>query len=149
MTEPHRWPPDARITPEWRAHPSHDHRPAAAEPSGQPQPAGKAPPDSFVRPFILTGGRTQPLQDGLRVETLIHAQPGTLFAPLQFERRRIVELCQTPRSVAEVASALQVPLGVARVLVSDLAADGLVSVHQQTETPIRLIERVLDRVRAL
>ena len=149
MSEPDRWPPDPRMIPEWQDRPRYDHRPGAAEASGQPQPAGKAPPDSFVRPFILTGGRTQPMQDGLRVETLVYAQPGTLFAPLQFERRRIVELCQTPCSIAEIASALQVPLGVARVLVSDLAADGLISVHQQAETPIRLIERVLDRVRAL
>jgi len=126
-----------------------DRRAAAAEPAGPPHSAGKIPPDSFVRPFILTGGRTQPLQDGLRVETLVHAQPGTLFAPLQFERRRIVELCQTPHSIAEIASALQVPLGVARVLVADLATSRLVSVHQQAETPIQLIERVLDRVRAL
>lgn len=126
-----------------------DRRTAAAETLRPPQPAGKVPPDAFVRPFILTGGRTQPLQDGLRVETLVHAQPGTMFAPLQFERRRIVELCQTPRSVAEIASALGVPLGVARVLVADLATSGLVSVHQQAETPTQLIERVLDRVRAL
>ena len=149
MSEPDRWLPGSRMTPEWQPRPRDDRQPAEAEHAEPPQPAGKALPDSFVRPFILTGGRTQPLHEGLRVETLVHAQPGTLFAPLQFERRRIVELSQTPRSVAEIASALKVPLGVARVLVADLAASGLVSVHQQAETPIQLIERVLDRVRAL
>ena len=39
---------------------------------------------------------------------------------LRFEHARIVEVCRTPVSVVEVAAALAVPLGVARVLVSDL-----------------------------
>src|SRR5215475_6184483 len=66
----------------------------------------QADDDRFLRPFILTQGRTQPLQDGLRIETQVVAAPAALSAPLQYERRRIVELCQRPLSVAEVAAGL-------------------------------------------
>jgi hypothetical protein len=105
--------------------------------------------DQLVRPFLMTGGRTRPIHDGLRIETLISAPPAALFAPLRFELRRIVEFCQTPQSVAEIAVALRIPWGVARVLVADLTTEGHVSYSQPTELPIELIERIRDRVRAL
>ena len=41
-----------------------------------------------------------------------------------------MEECRTPRSVAEIVAALRVPLGVARVLISDAADAGLVTVHK-------------------
>jgi hypothetical protein len=83
------------------------------------------------------------------VETLVSALPAALSAPLRFELRRIVELCQVPLSVAEVAVQLGVPLGVARVLVADLATEGFVSCAEPAELPIEMIERIRDRVRAL
>jgi hypothetical protein len=105
--------------------------------------------DVFVRPFIMTEGRTQPLHDGLRVETLVHARPAAMSAPLRFEHRTIVALCQNPVAVAEVAAELRVPLGVARVLVADLYADDLVLLREPTELPVHVIERIRDLVRAL
>ncbi|WP_412735472.1 DUF742 domain-containing protein [Krasilnikovia sp. MM14-A1259] len=119
-----------------------------------PAPAHRAPEtevdDVVVRPFMLTGGRTRPLQDGLRIETPLHAAPAALSAPLRFESRRIVELCQVPMSIADLAVALKVPFGVLRVIVADLLTDGYLRVEQQLgELPIELIERIRDRVRAL
>jgi hypothetical protein len=105
--------------------------------------------DLVIRPFMLTGGRTRPVRDGLRVETLLRAAPSTLSAPLRFEARRIVELCQRPTSVADVAVALGAPLGVTRVLVSDLVVDGFLQAVAQEEPSVELIERIRDRVRAL
>jgi predicted DNA-binding transcriptional regulator len=104
---------------------------------------------SFIRPFFVTGGRTRPLQDGLRIETIVSALPAALSAPLRFERRQIVELCQRPLSVAEIAVRLGVPLGVTRVLVADLVTEGYVSFTQPAELPIDVLERIRDRVRAL
>ena len=103
----------------------------------------------FVRPFIVTRGRTRPLHDGLRIETLVEARPAALSAPLQFEQRQIVELAQRPVSVAEVAALLGVPLGVARVLIADLFTGNYVSLHEPTELPVHVIERIRDLVRAL
>jgi hypothetical protein len=105
--------------------------------------------DGHVRPFIVTGGRTVPLRDGLRIDTLVEALPKGLTAPLQFEQRRIVELAQSPMSVAEVAARVRVPLGVARVLISDLYGARFVSLYEPTELPVRVIERIRDLVRAL
>ncbi|MCU7722867.1 DUF742 domain-containing protein [Actinoplanes sp. KI2] len=104
----------------------------------------------MVRPFMLTGGRTQPVQDGIRIETQLHAAPAALSAPLRFEARRIVELCQIPRSIADLSSALGVPVGVVRVIVADLVAEGHVLVgHEPGEISTALIERIRDRFRAL
>ena len=120
--------------------------------TGWPQPAEPDPAatdDSFLRPFILTQGRTRPLHDGLRIETLILASPAALSAPTQHERRRIVEICQQPLSLAEVAVALAVPLGVARVLIADLVADNLIAIREPTELPLNVVERIYDLVREL
>ena len=110
-----------------------------------------APDDdqTLVRPYLVTGGRTRPVRDGLRVETLVHAAPAALHAPLKFEQRRIVELCQAPRSIAEIATALGTPLGVARVVVADLVAAGVVAVHESTDVTIEMLERIIERVRDL
>jgi hypothetical protein len=105
--------------------------------------------DLVVRPFIVTGGRTQPLRDDLRIETLVQATPAALTAPLRFEEHAAVRLCQRPMSLAEIASELGVPLGVARVVVGDLTAAGHVSVRQSAELPLTAIERMRDLVRAL
>jgi hypothetical protein len=96
--------------------------------------------DMVIRPFLLTGGRTRPVQEGLRVETLIHARPPRAAAILRFEHQQIVELCREPTSLAEISAAL---------LVSDLVADGSVVVTEREELSIQLIERIRDRVRAL
>jgi hypothetical protein len=139
--------PDPRMIPHWQ--------PPTQRPRDHPpdQPDSSTPTDdgdgAVVRPFFVTGGRTRPLHDGLRIETLVTAPPAALHAPLRFELRRIVELCQKPRSIAEVAVGLGVPLGVARVLVADLVTEGYVTCHDQHELPIDVIERIRDRVRAL
>lgn len=104
---------------------------------------------TLVRPYLVTGGRTRPIQDGLRVEALVLAAPATLHAPLKFERRRVAELCQTPRSVAEIAAALEVPLGVARVLIADMATEGIVSVRDSPPATSSIVERIRDHVRTL
>jgi hypothetical protein len=110
--------------------------------------AGEYETGEVVRPFIVTAGRTSPVTGELRLETLVSAPPSALTAPLGFERHRIVELCQHPRSVAELAALLPTPLGVARVLVADLAAERYVRIHRSgnpDENPsVALLERIRD-----
>jgi hypothetical protein len=142
--------PDPRMIPPWA--PPAPPAPQRDEPVDPPEVSLSTPDaedDHFVRPFFVTGGRTRPVQDGLRVETIVSAQPAALSAPLRFELRRIVELCQQPWSVAELAVRLGVPLGVTLVLVADLVADGHVSFSQPAELPVDVLERIRDRVRAL
>ncbi len=105
--------------------------------------------EAFVRPFIVTGGRTRPLHDGLRIETLVVSLPSALTAPLHFEQRQIVHRCRTPLSLAEVAALVGVPLGVARVLVADLYTDNFVQLRTPQAVPEHVLERIRDLVRAL
>lgn len=88
---------------------------------------------------------------GSRVEALVSASRSAERGELgTAQRRRIVELCTSPRSVAEVAALLAVPLGVARVLVGDLASDGAVVVHAQAGAPdVDVMRRVLVGLRRL
>lgn len=115
----------------------------------QPRPAAAHEDDQVVRPYLITGGRTRPVTDGLRIETLVFAKPAALHAPLKYELRGIVELCQTPHSIAEIAGLLGLPLGVAQVLVADLLTDNMVTIQEATEVTFAMLERILDRVRAL
>ena len=141
--------PDPRMIP--RPELQADQPNAGSGPAGANASADPADADNFVRPFYLTGGRTLPLHDGLRLHTLVMAPPAALHAPLRFELRRIVELCQKPLSVAEIAAGLDVPVGVTRVLIADLIAGGHVSCHDQDEDALSVeqIERIAQRVRAL
>jgi uncharacterized surface protein with fasciclin (FAS1) repeats len=127
-------------------------RPAADSRAGRHAAAIRRPGDtddgSFIRPFIVTEGHTAAGLD-LHVETLVQASGEAPRTWLTFERRQIVELCQAPLSLAEIAVALNVPLGVARVLVADLAAAGLVTVHAPAELALDVLVRIRDLVQAL
>lgn len=125
-----------------------------SEPNGtepaQDRPGEQDRDEELVRPFVITGGRTRHATVHLRVEALVVASPGANQRSLQFEHARIVEACASPVSVAEVAARVGVPLGVAQILVGDLAEAGLVQVHEarQVATPALLL-RMIDAVRAL
>ncbi|MFI2430928.1 DUF742 domain-containing protein [Streptomyces sp. NPDC018693] len=117
-----------------------------------------------VRPYSLTGGRTR-FGHVLLVETFVAAldpaeerreitkgSPRTSVMP---EMRAIVELCRRMRTVAEISAMLRMPLGVVRVLLSDLADQGKIRVYgtgtgHGTGRPDRaLLERVLSGLRRL
>ncbi len=104
-----------------------------------------------VRPYIHTGGRTRSRLP-LPIESLVTATPGGSHQNLHGAHRSVVELCRTTQSVAEVSAKLGVPLGVARVLVDDLAAARAVTVYGETvgDNPdFALMERVLAGLRRL
>jgi hypothetical protein len=105
--------------------------------------------EAFVRPFMVAGGRTLPDHD-LRVETMIEAVAGAPVTGVRFEQSRIIELCREPKSVAEIAAILGQPLGVARILVADVLADGWVRGQSEpVEASIGILERLLAGIRAL
>jgi hypothetical protein len=105
----------------------------------------------LVRPYSRTGGRTRSNLE-LAIETLVSTSDlGRARAHhLDGTHQPIAEMCAQSRSVAEVAALMRIPLGVARVLVSDMVGMGLVVVHQPAVeaevgggVPIALMERVL------
>lgn len=125
------------------------------EPEPEPDPLSAEPGSSAVRPYAWTGGRTRSGYD-LEIETLVSTSAKGLehLDMLQYEHRSVAELCEHARSVAEVAALLAVPLGVAKVLLGDMAGLGLVAVHQTVsgngEAPdLAVMERVLSGLRRL
>ncbi len=107
-----------------------------------------------VRPYAITGGRTEPYRADLELEALVFTDQAALRGgSLSYERRRIALLCREVRSIAEVSAHLQIPLGVVRVLVSDMFTEGLVEVHRpETDSrrpDLALLQRVLDGLRAV
>ncbi|WP_211239264.1 DUF742 domain-containing protein [Actinokineospora inagensis] len=103
---------------------------------------------ALVRPYAWTGGRTQSRPD-LAVEALV----STVREPRRasWEHRLVAELCVQARSVAEVAALIPVPLGVARVLISDLADQGVLVVHgvAGAKPDLDFMRRVLAGLRGL
>jgi hypothetical protein len=108
---------------------------------------------SLVRMYAVTGGRTAPRTD-LAMEALVSSATSMQLG-LSFTReyRAISELCRQVRSVAEISALLGIPLGVVRVLIADMEAEGLVKVYQpQLEAgkpDLDLLERVLSGLRRL
>ncbi len=125
-------------------------------PGGRPPAREEEDASSLVRPYAVTGGRTKPRYD-LAIEALVTAAPYPPrdVAVLTPEYRAIMDLCRSARSVAEVSAMLRIPLGVARVLVADMAVEGLLRLHQSRPTTtggqpdLRLLERVLSGLRKL
>jgi hypothetical protein len=116
--------------------------------------SGGTNPTRLVRPYTVTGGRTQPRYK-LAIEALVTA---TVYEPrdlsvLAPECQAILQFCLDWRSVAEISAVLRIPLGVTRILVADMSADGLVRVHQRDDSEgrpdLNLLERVLSGLRKI
>jgi hypothetical protein len=105
-------------------------------------------PQDFVRPFVITGGRTRAADTSLRMETMVQTV-GKPRDDLNFEKARIVDECYEPISIAEIAAGLGVPLGVAMVIVGDLVDDGCLQTTDPVEIELSTITRMIERVRAL
>lgn len=121
----------------------------------EPEAAGAYETGSMVRPYTKTGGRTRSEYD-LAIEALVSTSERgrALDSSLRPEHRSICGLCLDTRSVAEVAAHLRLPLGVARVLIGDMAGMGLVLIHQSgmvvgDRPSIEFMERVLSGLRRL
>ena len=111
---------------------------------------------NLVRPYTLTSGRTETSVD-LPLEAPIETLPAGQAHrwPPDDARGKIIQLCANSPSVAEISARLDLPLGVARVLVGDLVLSGYLRVHRTlTERSTRderheLIGRTLRGLKAL
>jgi Protein of unknown function (DUF742) len=115
----------------------------------------EADPGPFLRPYALTEGRTEPTGADLAIEDLVGPCQGVAEPPswLSFEHRSIALACRELLSVAELAARVDLPLGVTRVLVGDLATQGMVTVHRAPShaggPTVALLEQVLDGLQRL
>jgi hypothetical protein len=111
-----------------------------------------------LRPFVLTAGRVNAVDQEIDVETQVTLrphEPGTGRVPLSSlgpEMQAMAALCGDPISVAEISARLRLHLGVTKILIADLRAAGYLDVHiVDTLSPhsVDTILRVMHGLRAL
>jgi len=110
------------------------------------------PTGRLIRPYAMTGGRTTAeTQISLEAQIQASTRASHHLGAYRWEAAKVVELVQSPMALIEIAARLQIPIGVARVLVADLVSDGAVVLHTpvKTQSFASLLERVLDGVRNL
>jgi Protein of unknown function (DUF742) len=112
----------------------------------------EADPGPFLRPYAMTEGRTE--RADLAIEDLVGATAAVDPPPwLSLEHRSIALASRETLSVAELAARVDLPLGVTRVLVGDLADQGVVIVHRAPSHAggpnVALLEQVLQGLQRL
>ncbi|HVK22105.1 MAG TPA: DUF742 domain-containing protein [Actinokineospora sp.] len=105
----------------------------------------------LVRPYTITRGRTRADGHDLDLITLVVAT-GLYPAAPEPDYAAVVEVCATPQSVAEVSARTRLPLGVAKILISDLI-DANCLMFRSTPTHVDpdmdMLRKVLEGIRRL
>jgi hypothetical protein len=108
-----------------------------------------------VRPYALTGGRTRPRGEKLDLlATVASAVDGRSLDRmlLEPEHVQVLRLCRTPMPVADLASDLDLPLGVVRILLADMRERGLITISKPARSGLsdpRVLKDVADALRRL
>lgn len=114
-----------------------------------------------VRPYAVTGGRVRAANMDLPLEALVEVLPGADDTPgLTPEKRGIIEHAAANYiSIAELSALLHLPLGVVKILVSDMSESQLIRVHssspmdvhtgQSPALSLSVLESVLNGISAL
>ena len=108
--------------------PSHDERWLDAE-------AGPV-----VRPYALTQGRTRYTGESFDLMATVMATQAAIteLGSLAPEHMSVLQLARVPTTVADIASDVDLPLGVVRIILADLRELGLVVIR----TPVVMAERI-------
>jgi Protein of unknown function (DUF742) len=119
------------------------------------RPRGSGP---VVRPYAVTGGRTEPAHGELLdlvAVVVATGQPVTADDRMRQtpEHRAILALCSSDVTVADLASETGLPVGVVRVLLADLTAQGAITVAPERPASQRtgsdVLQEILNGLRAL
>jgi uncharacterized protein DUF742 len=111
-----------------------------------------------VRPYAVTGGRTEPADGEVLDLIAVVVATGLPSSSPEAERRspehrRILALCGQQVTVADLAADTALPVGVVRVLIADLTLQGAITVVRQRPTDQRseknVLQEILDGLRAL
>ncbi|MER5359313.1 DUF742 domain-containing protein [Streptomyces sp. NPDC002785] len=114
----------------------------------------------LVRPYAVTGGRTEPGPTGVHFDLIAlvtsddNAPDGSEGSLLGPEHRALLTLCRSEtQSVAELSADADLPVGVVRVLLGDLLEAGYVRVSRPV-LPAQLpdehiLREVINGLRAL
>jgi DNA-binding transcriptional ArsR family regulator len=93
-----------------------------------------------VRPYALTQGRTRHAGESFDLVATVMATRAALAEPaaLAPEHMSVLQLARAPTTVADIASDVDLPLGVVRIILADLRELGLVAIRH----PVVMAERV-------
>jgi hypothetical protein len=117
--------------------------------------------ERVVRPYALTAGRTRAAGAQIDVIALVSAtrskrsdrqQSSLDEEELSPEHMRLLRFCRVPVPVADLATTVDLPLGVIRILLADLRDRGLVNISQPTPSGLsdmRVLKEVADALRKL
>jgi hypothetical protein len=110
----------------------------------------------IVRPYAVTKGRTEPASGSyVGLIDVVMAVTDPQFPAdtrLSREHRRLLSHCYQPITVVDLASDIDLPVGVVRVLLSDLRQYGVLRMVAAPPGPVtndRLLRNVLDGLQAL
>jgi hypothetical protein len=107
-----------------------------------------------VRPYALTGGRTRPIGETFDLLALVTAANTQSVDTILLEPEQVdvMRLCRQPTPVADLASDLDLPIGVVRILLSDMRERGLITIRPPARTRLtdpQLLKDVADALRRL
>jgi hypothetical protein len=106
----------------------------------------------LVRSFALTGGRARSLSDGIDLLTYVVATASAteLRRHLHPEQQAILDHARTAVSLAEIASHVDLPIGVVRVLLGDLLdRDAITLLDTQAPPDDDLLKAVIHGLQSL
>ncbi|BAU80976.1 DUF742 domain-containing protein [Streptomyces laurentii] len=104
----------------------------------RPRPGRDDAPD---RLYTLTQGRSRSDSDAFDLVTLVVSECEPTLG-MQSEHATILRMCTLPTAVVEIAACLGLPVGIVRILLSDLLATGRISARHPR------VARVADRLPA-
>ena len=94
----------------------------------------------MVRPYALTQGRTMHTGESFDLVATVMATQAAIteLGSLAPEHMSVLHLARAPTTVADIASDVDLPLGVVRIILADLRELGLVVIR----TPVVMAERI-------
>jgi hypothetical protein len=107
-----------------------------------------------VRPYAIAGGLTRPSGERFDLLDLVRAARRAVQDPAQLtpEQADLLQRCQMPAPLADLAADLDLPVGVIRILVHDLRERGLVTIHRAQPagvSDLKILQEVVDGLRRL
>jgi hypothetical protein len=114
----------------------------------------------IVRPYTMTGGRSGVGLPMIALEALVAVTPAGMRMRHRFrwEAAEIIAKSRSETAIIELAALLEIPIGVVRVLTTDLRDQGAVTITDpasmsaaEADAPgyTELLQNVLDGINAL
>jgi hypothetical protein len=108
----------------------------------------------IVRPYALTGGRSRPAGEDIDLLAIVWPIRDSPPDPRMMEPEHglVLERCQPCRAVADLAADLELPLGVIRILLSDMREHGLIAIRRPPPaqaTDVKILQDVLNGLRRI